>query len=60
MINDRVVILDVSVQVQRRIQEGEWMKCSSDCAVFFVLLFQDLTLKCRMGCSISLHVMHFR
>ena len=50
MINDRVVILDVSVQVQRRIQEGEWMKCSSYCVVFFVLLFQDLTLKCRMGC----------
>ena len=34
MINDRVVILDVSVQVQRRIQEGEWMKCSSYCVVF--------------------------
>ena len=30
----RVVILDCSVQVQRRRQEGEWMKCSSYCVVF--------------------------
>ncbi len=55
MINDRgghfgLFSSSSEKETRRRMDEVFKLLCC-----VFVLLFQDLTLKCRMGCSISLH-----